>query len=42
MHALIIEDEPRIAEMIGKELALLGYGSIDVADTQAEGIAAAD
>jgi two-component system, response regulator PdtaR len=42
MRALIIEDEPRIAEMIEEELALLGYDSVDVARTQEEAIAAAD
>lgn len=42
MRALIIEDEPHIAAMIGNELADLGYGFIDVAATQSEAINAAE
>lgn len=41
MHALIIENDPIIAMMIEDELGELGYGSIDVAASEAEAVAAA-
>ena len=41
MHALIIEDQPLIAEMIGVELAQLGYTSFDVVDREEDAVAAA-
>lgn len=41
MRALIIEDEPHIAEMIEEKLAGLGYEVIVIASTQAKAIDAA-
>lgn len=42
MRALVIEDEPRVAEMIEKELWSLGYCPVDIVNSQAEAIGAAD
>lgn len=41
MHALIIDDQPLIAEMIGVELTQLGYTSFDVVDREEDAVAAA-
>lgn len=41
MHALIIEDEPLIADLIETFLRELGYTSVDLASTEAEAIAVA-
>lgn len=41
-HALIIEDQPIIAMMIEDELKDLGFGSFEVASTEADAIAAAE
>jgi CheY-like chemotaxis protein len=42
MHALIIEDQFVVATLIEDELRELGYTSIQVVDTQAEAITAAE
>jgi len=41
-RALVIEDEPRIAEMIEEELLSLGYCPVDIAASQTEAVDAAD
>ena len=41
MHALIIEDQKLFAMLVEDELRELGYTSFDVADTEADAIAAA-
>ena len=40
MHALVIEDDPVIAMMIGEELRDLGYSTVDTASTEREAIEA--